>query len=183
MPPRWWRSSGRTAAASPPSYAAWAVYSTRAQALCCSTTAISTAPARKRVARTLAVLTQTSEGVPDLTVEELVWRGRYPHHTWFQGATRRDGEWSNAPSSSAICVTCGVADWRSCRAGSSSVPGWRWPWPRSRRCSSWTSPPAFLDYYHQLEVMDLLADLNRHGPHHRHGHARPEPGRALRRAG
>ena len=56
----------------------------------------------KKVARTLAVLTQTSEGVPDLTVEELVWRGRYPHQTWLQGATRRDGRWWSAPSSSAI---------------------------------------------------------------------------------
>jgi iron complex transport system ATP-binding protein len=36
----------------------------------------------KKVARTLAVITQTSEGAPDLTVEELVWRGRYPHQTW-----------------------------------------------------------------------------------------------------
>ena len=43
-------------------------------------------------------------------------------------------------------------------------------------------PTTYLDVAHQVEMLDLLADLNRTPRHHRRdGAARPEPVRALRR--
>ena len=43
-------------------------------------------------------------------------------------------------------------------------------------------PTTYLDVAHQVEVLDLLADLNRAPRHHgRDGAARPQPRRALRR--
>ena len=41
-------------------------------------------------------------------------------------------------------------------------------------------PTTYLDLAHQLEVLDLLADLNARGPHDRHRAARPQPRLPLR---
>jgi iron complex transport system ATP-binding protein len=117
----------------------------------------------KKVARTLAVLTQTSEGVPDLTVEELVWRGRYPHQSWLQGATRRDGEVVERSIDQ-----CDLHDLRGRRLAELSGGELQRAWlamalTQEPQVLLLDEPTSFLDYYHQLEVMDLLADLNRLG--------------------
>jgi iron complex transport system ATP-binding protein len=117
----------------------------------------------KKVARTLAVLTQTSEGVPDLTVEELVWRGRYPHQSWLQGATRRDGE--VVERSIEQCDLHGLRGRRLAElSGGELQRAWlAMALAQEPQVLLLDEPTSFLDYYHQLEVMDLLADLNGHG--------------------
>jgi iron complex transport system ATP-binding protein len=114
----------------------------------------------RAVARTLAILTRSSEGVPDLTVEELVWRGRYPHQGWMRGATRHDAEtvhWAIGE--------CRLASLRERRLASLSGGELQRAWlalalAQEPHVLLLDEPTSFLDYYHQLEVMELLAKLN-----------------------
>jgi iron complex transport system ATP-binding protein len=117
----------------------------------------------KKVARTLAVITQTSEGAPDLTVEELVWRGRYPHQTWLQGASRHDSEVVERSIDQ-----CDLHELRGRRLAELSGGELQRAWlamalAQEPQVLLLDEPTSFLDYYHQLEVMDLLADLNSQG--------------------
>jgi len=114
----------------------------------------------RTVARTLAILTQSSEGAPDLTVEELVWRGRYPHQGWMRGATRHDAEtvqWA--------VRECRLQSLRGRRLASLSGGELQRAWlalalAQEPHVLLLDEPTSFLDYYHQLEVMELLAKLN-----------------------
>ena len=117
----------------------------------------------KKVARTLAVLTQTSEGAPDLTVEELVWRGRYPHQTWLQGATHRDADM--VERSIEQCDLHGLRGRRLAElSGGELQRAWlAMALAQEPQVLLLDEPTSFLDYYHQLEVMGLLAELNRDG--------------------
>jgi iron complex transport system ATP-binding protein len=117
----------------------------------------------RAVAKKLAFLGQQLDGVPDLTVEELAYRGRFPH----QSLLRRD------PAGDRQSV-----DW--------AIGAMRMDALRHRALKTlshgelrraWTAmalaqrpdillldePTAFLDLAHQFELMDLLAGLNQHG--------------------
>lgn len=117
----------------------------------------------RTVAKRLAFLGQPVEGVPDLTVEELVFRGRFPH----QGILRRDA----AADREAVEWALGVMNLGSMRGR----PVRQLSHGEMRR--AWTAmalaqqpdillldePTAFLDMAHQFELMDLLVRLTTHG--------------------
>lgn len=64
--------------------------------------------------------------------------------------TVRDGGVPGAPST-------------SCPAVSANASGWPWHSPRRRLCCSSTSPPPNLDIAHQIDLLELFAELNRQG--------------------
>ena len=115
------------------------------------------------VAKKLAFLGQMVDGVPDLTVEELVFRGRFPHQTLLHrdpAGDRQSIEWALA------AMQMGAMRGRALKQLSHG---------ELRR--AWTAmalaqrpdillldePTAFLDLAHQFELLDLLSDLKSHG--------------------
>ena len=117
----------------------------------------------RNIAKKLAFLGQMVDGVPDLTVEELVHRGRYPHQSLLRrdpAGDRQSVEWALA-----------VMNMQGMRAR----PLKHLSHGELRR--AWTAlalaqrpdillldePTAFLDLSHQFELLDLLSDLKSHG--------------------
>jgi ABC-type cobalamin/Fe3+-siderophores transport system ATPase subunit len=115
------------------------------------------------VARKVAILPQIHTDGLDLTVEELVWRGRYPHQGMLQWATGADRE--------AVSWALGETDLRSIAGRKlASLSG-------GERQRAWIAltlaqqpeillmdePTSFLDIQHQVEVMHLLRRLNEEG--------------------
>lgn len=117
----------------------------------------------RALARLLAVLPQSPEGVPDLTVEELVWRGRYPYQGWIRGASQHDRQ-----AVRRALAQCSLEDLADRRLGSLSGGERQRAWialalAQEPQVLLLDEPTSFLDIYHQVEVMELLTGLNREG--------------------
>ena len=115
------------------------------------------------IAKKLAFLGQMVDGVPDLSVEELVFRGRFPHQSLLHrdpSGDRQSVEWALA------AMQMGAMRGRPLKHLSHG---------ELRR--AWTAmalaqrpdillldePTAFLDLAHQFELLDLLSELKSHG--------------------
>ena len=115
------------------------------------------------VAKKLAFLGQPLEGVPDLTIEELAYRGRFPHQTMLHRDAAADRE---------------AVDWALAAMNLEAMrrrPLKQLSHGEMRR--AWTAlalaqqpdillldePTAFLDMAHQFELLDLLSKLTDHG--------------------
>ena len=117
----------------------------------------------REIARTLAILPQNPDAGADLTVRELVWRGRYPHQGILQRATRPDFE--------AVSWALGAADVDGLAErtlGSLSGGERQRAWialalAQQPKVLLLDEPTSFLDIQHQVEVMHLLRRLNREG--------------------
>ncbi len=117
----------------------------------------------KTVARRLAILVNPLDSAHDTTVEELVWRGRYPHQKLLAGATRHDREMVEWAIS-----TCQLQDLRGRPLSHLSAGERQRAWlamalAQEPEALFLDEPTSFLDYRHQVEVMDLLGGLNRQG--------------------
>jgi iron complex transport system ATP-binding protein len=116
----------------------------------------------REVARKLAFLGQ-EEGLPDLTIEELVYRGRFPHQSLLR---RNAAEDRQAVEWAIRAMNLDALRQRPLRHVSHG---------EMRR--AWTAmalaqrpdvllldePTAFLDIAHQFELLDLLSELKAHG--------------------
>ncbi|QVQ52215.1 ABC transporter ATP-binding protein [Spiractinospora alimapuensis] len=124
---------------------------------------LSSIPPRE-VARTIAVLPQSPQAPPGLTVGDLVSRGRHPHQAWYR-------QWSSTDAdvvADALGMT-GMLEFATRPLDQLSG---------GQRQRAWISmalaqgtdlllldePTTYLDLSHQIEVLDLVATLNRdHG--------------------
>jgi iron complex transport system ATP-binding protein len=115
------------------------------------------------VAKRLAFLGQPVDGLPDLTVEELVYRGRYPHQSLLGRNAAEDAhsvEWALG----AMNMTA----FRSRPLRQLSHGELRRAWLAMGLAQRpdillLDEPTAFLDLSHQFELMDLLSELKDHG--------------------
>jgi iron complex transport system ATP-binding protein len=115
----------------------------------------------RQVAQILGMLPQQPVAPEGITVADLVGRGRHPHQRWFR-------QWS--PSDEAA-VTAALAATGTAELADRSVD----ELSGGQRQRVWIAlalaqgtdlmlldePTTFLDLAHQLEVLDLLAELNR----------------------
>ena len=113
------------------------------------------------VARRVSVLPQAPPAPDDLTTRELVGYGRYPHISWLKRFGERDRE--IIEKTLETCRLRALADRRvSTLSGGERQKAWiGMALAQSPRVMLLDEPAAFLDISHQLEVMDLVADMNR----------------------
>lgn len=117
----------------------------------------------REVARRLAILPQMQQFDIDLVVEELVWRGRTPHHRPFRPATELDLQ----AVERALELT-GLDDLRERPLRSLSGGERQRAWlalalAQEPRVLLLDEPTTFLDLRHQAEVMEVLQRLNEGG--------------------
>lgn len=118
----------------------------------------------KAVARVLALLPQSPTAPPDVSVEELVWRGRHPHLGFFgvpKAVDREAVEWALAATSLQHLRQRPL----STLSGGERQRAWiAMALAQQPRLLLLDEPTTYLDIGHQLEVLELLAALNRdHG--------------------
>ena len=115
----------------------------------------------KKVARKMAILSQSNHVMGDVTVRRLVSYGRYAHKEWWQGGSEEDTR---------------IVDWAIRRVSLSGYEERKLgTLSGGERQRAWIAmalaqkpeillldePTTYLDISHQLEIMELVASLNR----------------------
>ena len=117
----------------------------------------------KETARRLGLLPQSSIAPDGITVADLVARGRYPHQSFFQ-------QWSTADEEAVIAAmeATRVTDLSGRLVDELSGGQRQRVWvamvlAQETPILLLDEPTTFLDIAHQIELMELLADLNEQG--------------------
>ena len=116
---------------------------------------------RKNLARVMAILPQERDAPQDTTVKQLVSFGRFPHKKFFGGHSAED----EAAIKNALELTK-LTDFETRQVISLSGGERQRAWlamtlAQRPKILLLDEPTTYLDISHQLEVMDIIADVNR----------------------
>lgn len=115
----------------------------------------------KQVARSIGLMPQHSTAPEGITVADLVTRGRYPHQSWWS-------RWSSADEDAVhdALRTTGLLELSNRPVAELSGGQRQRVWialalAQQTDILLLDEPTTFLDVSHQIDVLDLIADLNR----------------------
>ena len=116
---------------------------------------------RKNLSRVMAILPQERDAPQDTTVRQLVSFGRFPHRKFFGGHSAED----DAAIKNALELTK-LRDFESRQVSSLSGGERQRAWlamtlAQRPKILLLDEPTTYLDIAHQLEVMDIVADVNK----------------------
>ena len=117
----------------------------------------------REFARSVALLPQAPDGGVDLTVEELVWRGRYPHRALLRGSRAKDVQAVEWALDAADMILLRDRPLGSLSGGERQRAWIALALAQQPRILLLDEPTTFLDLRHQVEIMGLLERLKRGG--------------------
>ena len=114
----------------------------------------------KELARRLGLLSQENDAPESITVEDLIYHGRYPHRGFFESVTDADRE-----AVERAIELAGVDDIRDDELGELSGGQKQLAWiamvfAQETDVLLLDEPTTFLDLHHQLRVMEVVRSLN-----------------------
>jgi iron complex transport system ATP-binding protein len=114
----------------------------------------------KEVATRMAMLPQSPSAPEGITVADLVGRGRYPHQTWLRQWTTADEEAVATAMAATEIVDLAARSVDELSGGQRQRAWIAMALAQDSPIMLLDEPTAFLDLAHQVEILDLLADLN-----------------------
>ncbi len=115
----------------------------------------------REVARCVAMLPQAPVSPPELTVCELVGYGRYPHVPWLKRLGPVDREAIERAIRECRLEALAAKPLATLSGGERQRAWLAMALAQEPRVMLLDEPVTFLDINHQLELLDLIADLNR----------------------
>lgn len=113
----------------------------------------------KELARKLGLLSQESTSPDSITVEDLVYHGRYPHRGFFETVTEKDQRAVNRAIERAGCGHLREREVGSLSGGQKQLAWIAMVLAQDTDVLLLDEPTTFLDMHHQLEVMEIIETL------------------------
>ncbi|MEZ3117658.1 ABC transporter ATP-binding protein [Halobaculum sp. MBLA0147] len=113
----------------------------------------------KELARTLGLLSQESTAPDSITVEDLVYHGRYPHRGFFEHTTAEDERAIDRAVELAGCGHLRDREVGSLSGGQKQLAWIAMVLAQDTDVLLLDEPTTFLDLHHQLEVMEIVETL------------------------
>ncbi|MDF9744393.1 ABC transporter ATP-binding protein [Natrinema salsiterrestre] len=114
---------------------------------------------RKKLARKLGLLSQESTSPDSITVEDLVYHGRYPHRGFFESVTDEDEQAVERAIEQAGCGHLRDREVGSLSGGQKQLAWIAMVLAQETDVLLLDEPTTFLDLHHQLEVMEIIETL------------------------
>ncbi|MFC7078433.1 ABC transporter ATP-binding protein [Haloarcula halophila] len=114
---------------------------------------------KKEFARTLGLLSQESTSPDGITVEDLVYHGRYPHRGFFEGTTEDDEQAVDRAIELAGCGHLRDREVGQLSGGQKQLAWIAMVLAQDTDVLLLDEPTTFLDLHHQLEVMEIIETL------------------------
>jgi iron complex transport system ATP-binding protein len=114
---------------------------------------------KKELARTMGLLSQESTSPNSISVEELVYHGRYPHRGFFEGTSDADEQAVERALDLAGCRHLRDREVGSLSGGQKQLAWIAMVLAQDTDVLLLDEPTTFLDLHHQLEVMEIIETL------------------------
>ncbi len=114
---------------------------------------------KKELARTMGLLSQESTSPNSITVEDLVYHGRYPHRGFFESTTEEDERAVDRAIELAGCGHLRDREVGSLSGGQKQLAWIAMVLAQDTDVLLLDEPTTFLDLHHQLEVMEIVETL------------------------